>query len=506
MGRFERRLFLALVLLSIVPTLVIAALGTRYLLSYIDRVSSPVLKQSAENSLQIARRFHTHLEVVAEAAAYDLIVNLGKTKPQTEQGLASLLRDTYARHRIDFIALCVKDDRWQIRLSHPEPIEIDQDWLNSLLTKTTYVESSNKPHLIASFVSLSEDSLVLAGFVLDPKTTEMIAKATNDLTRYSSLPLYLKSQGVVLAIAIALTVVVLLLLSLLVSRILARRIGFPIEQLAVATSRVAKGDLEHRITVEAKDEIADLVKAFNKMTEDLKKHKQDLIRAERLAAWRDIARRVAHEINNPLTPIQTTIYRLKQRFKPEDASNTEILKMLDAISRKVEDLRGIATRFGEIARLPEPKFDLLELNKTIEDSLKLFDNFSPRIEIAREMDPDLGLVWADGSQIKRAIENLIKNAIEAMPEGGRITIRTSKIEGFAVIEIADTGKGIPEDIRNKIFDPYFTTKPHGSGLGLAVVQKIVDDHKGRIEFETGKDGTTFRILLPLSAQTKEAKT
>ncbi len=499
MGRFEKRLFVTLLLLSVVPTLVTAVLGTRYLLSYLERVSSPVLRRSAENSLELARKLHTYLEARAEAASDDIALRIQGDPSMGRKELDELLKDTRRRHRVDFIAFCVMDSCWLVTAKDPELFQIDENWLSSFLTDTSYVRSPDTPHIVASFTKISDDSAFLAGFVLDPQTVEMIIRANDDLGRYSFLPLYLRSQGILLTIVVAITVTMLLVLSLVLSRMLARRISFPIEQLAIATNRIAKGDLDHRVMVEARDEIEDLVNAFNKMTEDLKKNKEDLIRAERLAAWRDIARRVAHEINNPLTPIQTTIYRLKHRFEPGDASNAEIIKMLDLISRKVEDLRNIATRFSELAKMPEPRIQALDLNQTIEETLGLLENISPNIEIVKEMAPNLPRVGADASQIRRLIENLVKNAIEALPEGGKVSVRTLKQEdsGFAIIEVADNGKGIPEEIRNRIFDPYFTTKPYGSGLGLAVVQKIVEDHKGRIEFETSGSGTVFRIYLPL---------
>lgn len=506
MGRFERRLFLALLLLSVIPTLVIAVLGTRYLLSYLERVSSPVLRRSAENSLELARNLHTYLENGAKGAADDISAMIVSSKALTQSDFDSILKHTRARHKIDFIALCVMDSCWLVRSKDPDWIEIDQHWLNSFLTGETPPMPSDKPYMVASFAKISDDSAFIAGFSLDPQMVETIVRANDDLGRYSNLPLYLRSQGVLLTMVIAITVTLLLVLSLLLSRILARRIGFPIEQLALATTKIARGDLDHRVIVNARDEIADLVNAFNKMTEDLKKNKEDLVRAERLAAWRDIARRVAHEINNPLTPIQTTIYRLKQRFRAEEAENAEIVSLLDVISRKVDDLRRIATRFSELARMPEPSIRALDLNKIIDEALGLLENSSPGIEIIKDKTHYLPDVAADGSQIKRLIENLVKNAIEAMPDGGRVVVRTSKSEdgGFAVIEVADNGNGIPEEIRNKIFYPYFTTKPYGSGLGLAVVQKIVEDHKGRIEFETGKEGTVFRIYLPVLSEGEEA--
>ena len=241
-----------------------------------------------------------------------------------------------------------------------------------------------------------------------------------------------------------------------------------------------------------------------------KRMEEELVQSQKLAVLGEAAARIAHEIRNPLTPLQTTIYRLKERFK-DSSERDEILEMLETMSRKVEDLIAMANRFSEFAKMPEPKPEPLDLNKVVTQVLTLFDATLGGITVVKDLSTELPQVFADATQIRRLIENLVKNAIEAMDKGGTLTIRThpvtddrSKVPAYVRLEVSDTGAGIPDEIRDKIFEPYHTTKPSGSGLGLAVVHRIVKDHGGRIDFETSSKGTTFRVDLPV-VQAAEGK-
>ena len=221
-----------------------------------------------------------------------------------------------------------------------------------------------------------------------------------------------------------------------------------------------------------------------------------------------MARRIAHEIKNPLTPIEIAIYRIKKRIEADSPEaivikDREVIQeSLDSILKEVTALKTIAQEFSSFAKLPEPKFEPLDINDVIKSVLELYATASQNIQVRSNLATHLPEVHADKDQMRSVVANLVKNAFEAMPGGGTLTITTLQApvgkspQSGARIEISDTGAGIPQEIREKIFDPYFTTKSTGTGIGLALAFRIVSDHQGRISFTTGETGTTFTVDLP----------
>jgi signal transduction histidine kinase len=163
----------------------------------------------------------------------------------------------------------------------------------------------------------------------------------------------------------------------------------------------------------------------------------------------------------------------------------------------------MAEEFSAFAKLPEPRFEALDLNEAVSNVLNLYTSLGEAVEVETALAENLPPARADGNQVRGVLSNLVKNAVEAMTEGGKLTIRTlyvgSGTTSSVRVEIVDSGPGIREDIRDKIFDPYFTTKTRGTGLGLALAYRIIEDHKGSITFVTGSGGTTFRVDLPVSS-------
>jgi nitrogen fixation/metabolism regulation signal transduction histidine kinase len=271
-----------------------------------------------------------------------------------------------------------------------------------------------------------------------------------------------------------------------------------------------------------------LVTSFNNMTRDLQEYKKNLVRAERIAAWRDVARRIAHDIKNPLTPMTIAIYRLKKRLGDDGKDSEVVGECLDSILREVEVLKNMAQEFSTFAKLPEPRLAETDLNQTVRSILELYSSGMDGVDVKPTYAQGLPSALADADQLRRVIGNIVKNAVEAMEGKGSLTITTGMVGGSAGDEstgaprargeasdrseaaqagpgtgadrmvrvtISDTGPGIPEDMRERIFDPYFTTKKGGTGLGLAMAYRIIQDHGGRITVSTGSDGTTFDIDL-----------
>jgi len=225
-----------------------------------------------------------------------------------------------------------------------------------------------------------------------------------------------------------------------------------------------------------------------------------LIRAQKVAAWREVARRLAHEIKNPLTPIQLSAERLRRKLTDLDLDGQELLnECTTTIIGEVESLKALVDEFSQFARMPAPRAVPTDLRELLEETLALYDGLFTHVRFERRFDPSIEDVRVDPEQVKRVMVNLIDNAIEAMGREGTIVIETARDRpnGFIRVVVADDGPGIPENEREKLFLPYYSTKGRGSGLGLAIVRRIVAEHGGSVEVaDNAPRGTRFTIELP----------
>ncbi|MCX7647045.1 MAG: ATP-binding protein, partial [Elusimicrobiales bacterium] len=235
-------------------------------------------------------------------------------------------------------------------------------------------------------------------------------------------------------------------------------------------------------------------------TRELKSAQEELIKKERLAAMGQMASVVSHEIRNPLAVMNNSIYFIKTKLGAQ--ADAKISKHISIIESEIRQANGIIDEILSFARTRELKPKLTHLNSYLEDLVSTYP-FPQHIELEKKFYPSQINVNIDQDEMNQVIRNLIKNAIEVMPERGKIIIRTDvTAENMAKIEIEDTGPGIPKDVLEKLFTPFFTTKARGTGLGLAVVKKVIERHKGKVEIisEVGK-GTCFKLYLPISNET-----
>ncbi len=278
----------------------------------------------------------------------------------------------------------------------------------------------------------------------------------------------------------------------------ANQISYPVRQLIAATRRIAGGELDFQLAVKRTDEIGELHGAFNKMTSDLRQNREALIKAERALAWKEMAKQVAHEIKNPLTPMKLSIQHLRQAFHDNDKNFRELLEQVTkTIVGQIETLSRIASQFAHFGRMPERREERFDLREVLAESAKLFQEYK-RVNIRMRLSPEPLVVHADREEMRRAFINVIRNAVQAMGERGTITMTSKSNQTEVQIEISDTGPGIPEEIRSRLFEPNFSTKSEGMGLGLPLVKKTIVDSHGTVEIrsEAGK-GTTVTITLPV---------
>jgi two-component system, NtrC family, nitrogen regulation sensor histidine kinase NtrY len=287
----------------------------------------------------------------------------------------------------------------------------------------------------------------------------------------------------------------------LIGLLVARRTARDLESLVEGSLAAARGDLDHRVPVRSKDEVGAVANAFNFMMEDLKTSKDRLVIAERIAAWQEIARRLAHEIKNPLTPIQMAMDTLRKTWKKKHPSFDEILEeSTTTVLQEAERLKQIVTEFSDFARMPKPEFQRVDLNEVVRSAMTLYQGAAP-IETRLGTMPQLD---ADKNQLNQVVLNLVENARDAIGTRavGKITVTTKLGEAGdrAMLVVEDNGPGVPTELKDKVFAPYFTTKhaKGGTGLGLAIVHRIVSDHGGRITVaDMPGGGARFAIELPL---------
>ena len=292
--------------------------------------------------------------------------------------------------------------------------------------------------------------------------------------------------------------IIFIVLSFLASRILTYPFKYLTQKIKTTTLSKYNEPLEWR----ADDEIGLMVKEYNRMLENLEKSKQELARSEKESAWREMAQQVAHEIKNPLTPMKLKLQHLKRVLSSVKAeAGEDYHKPIDGLLNQVETLSDIATSFSSFAKMPVPISERMDLATTLKNAVGLFKADHAQINTNIPRDP----VWVEGDQklLGRIFNNLILNAIQSVPSGTtpELSVALQLTSKKARVCIADNGSGIPEDIRDKIFIPKFSTKEEGSGIGLAIAKRGVEHAGGSIWFESVLgEGTTFYLEFPLTDQ------
>lgn len=294
------------------------------------------------------------------------------------------------------------------------------------------------------------------------------------------------------------------LVGCVLSYLVAIQVTRPVEHVADAARRVAGGDWDVRVgELRASAEISELAHTFDAMTAQLVDQRERLVQAERVAAWRELARRLAHELKNPLFPLRITLDNLRRARTLPPAEFEEVLdESLATLGTGLMNLNTVVGRFGEFAKMPAPVFETVDPNAIVQHAVKLaraqIDRADrPAITLAVDLDEACHALRADGEQLGRVVQNLLLNAVDAMPRGGDVTVRTRARGGLFCLDVADTGEGLTAEERERLFTPYYTTKRHGTGLGLAIVQSVVTDHAGRVWVESVPGhGSTFHIELP----------
>jgi len=335
-------------------------------------------------------------------------------------------------------------------------------------------------------------SLPLAGPSTAPVGRLAVGVSEADLDRTLASLLRLLGAAAMIGLFVALGVAL----------VMAERLSRPVRALALAAQRVAHGDLAIRLPPGPNDEVGDLMAAFNAMAVDLGQSRERLVRGERQSAWAQVARRLAHEIKNPLTPILLAIEEVERaRARGDQDLDETIARAARTTRTEVRTIRQLVDEFGDFARSPAPRPEPVDVHELLDQAADLYAPSTVAVE--RDYDPAGGSIVADPALLARAFGNLVKNACEAMEGRGTLTLSTRRSGDEITVICADSGPGVASGDRDRIFAPYFTTKTEGTGLGLAIVRRVIEDHGGRLDLEgatagenDGGPGACFVVRLP----------
>jgi signal transduction histidine kinase len=349
---------------------------------------------------------------------------------------------------------------------------------------------------ILYLTDLREDSANVTAIPLKDPAGNVLAVLTVAIARNGMV----EAQQHIRAIAYGVASVGILL-SIVFSLWIAARVSRPIEQLARAAEQVASGDWDARVPEQGHDEVSVLARSFNHMTSQLSAQREQLVQSERVAAWRELARRLAHELKNPLFPLQLTVENMVRARELAPAEFDEVFREgTQTLGMEIANLKAIIGRFSDFSKMPRPELQQTDARDVLTRVRSLYDTHSsPDTKIRFVLDiADVPLpLMADPELLHRALSNLVLNAMDAMPDGGTLTLSAAARAGRIEMRVADTGAGLTPEECERLFTPYYTTKQHGTGLGLAIVQSVVADHAGTIAVESpAGGGATFIITLP----------
>ena len=365
--------------------------------------------------------------------------------------------------------------------------------------------TSKRKDRVRALVRLNniKNTYLSIGRFIDPQIINQIEIVKQESEIYQKLFEQRSRIEINFYIVFILISLLILLISILVALLFADNLINPITNLIKTSNEIKSGNLSAKVPqTSSNDEISLLIKTFNEMTKKLKIQRIELQKRERNAAWSDIARRIAHEIKNPLTPIQLSAEYLKSKTKSKESKN-----YANTIVKQVNSMKKMVDEFSMFAKLPSPKFNTCNLNKICYDLLLLQKKVNPNIKISLKSIKNNLYLKADESQISMAINNIIKNSIESISEKnknngklrGNIHLSIIDKRKKIILKVEDNGIGLPNSyIKNKVLEPYITTKKNGTGLGLAIVVKIIKDHNGIFNISNNKNkiGATSLIELP----------
>ena len=386
----------------------------------------------------------------------------------------------------------------------PPPEEAFELSLNGKPIRITDAKA-NRTSALVKLDNFIDTYLYIVKF-MEPRLINYLKLTNEAVSFYYSVQENKTGIKITFALIYLLIVSLLLFLSIIISINFASRLTSPIVNLIGASEKISSGNLNAKVPlIETDKEFQKLNENFNSMIVKLKKQQDKLLASERHAAWESVARKLAHEIKNPLTPIQLSIDRIREKYLNRDNdSENKFSNYLNTITKQIKDIEHLVNEFSDFARMPKPKLKKINLSKVVSRSLSLLQLSEKDINFTLVGKDSNSYIKGDEEQINRVFMNLIKNSIESINEKkrenavfkGKINVDIKQDSDYIYVEIEDNGVGFDEDNKKKMLTPYYTTKAKGTGLGLAIVTKIISDHNSTILFNSIKNGAKVEISIP----------
>ena len=493
------RLLLAFLALALIPTAVLTLFTLDRLGKALELWSSPGVDRALESALETGKTSLARMEATVLAQADDYALALPH-EPLTAQRRAALRAGLRATG-LDFFQLYTRQaGHWRlVEEVRPQgvlavtPMDLSTE-LDPELAEDRVLHSSRGA--LAGAAPMGADYALVAGMLLQPDYFESLERVGRGVSFYRRFGVVRDVSRAYMLLLVTLLVAVLAGAAVWASTVLAAGLTRPLTQLERALEKVAAGDLSVRIEPKGPREVAALSERFNTMTERLSAAREALQQAEREAAWREVARRLAHEFKNLLTPMSLSLHRLRRRTEAvREDHRTAVAESLAALASGVEQMARLSEQFSQYARLPEPRFEAVDLDQLVRSAVALHEHEGVSVAVASEVQPIQ--VHGDSLLLSRAVHNLILNACEASPAGASVEVRT-RVEGEqALVEVLDRGQGLDPAVRARLFEPYVSTKRRGSGLGLSLVRDVATQHRGAVTLEDrAGGGTVARLTLP----------
>ncbi|HMJ09851.1 MAG TPA: ATP-binding protein [Polyangiaceae bacterium] len=528
--RIRRRLAAAIVATALIPVIVAIFIAESMVRQTSERFFTPELGTRLDQSLdlyqELARAVKSAMRYEASAIAADAPLRQAALAGDAAGVQKALERVFPAYPNLVSLSVVGASDEELGNVKRKAPLDVKRE--NRLEVPRSLSDSAQlvKPSEQVDPADeeeeeqeLPEGPRVIAVFAADKARFEELAGMSEFVDTYRQIERSRASAERASMYAFTALLGITILGAIGVGSLFARGVSSRIAELADATKRVGAGDLSIRVPESGNDEIADLAREFNRMLGEVETSRARIEYLQRIGAWQEMARRLAHEIKNPLTPIQLAVQEIQRRYSGADATFEKLLETTrEIVEDEVATLRRLVSEFSDFARLPQASLDTEDLAEFLREQAARQSLLDHAVDAARGLESgqaqsevQIGLefdvpeeaanVYLDRQMFARALINLTRNAQQAIDSAGkpsgRIVVRLTRQGDFWVLDIDDDGPGIPAEMRQSVFDPYVTTKNYGTGLGLAIVKKIIVEHAGSIAAETSPlGGARIRLRLP----------
>jgi len=499
---------------TLLPSILIAIFSLFLLNVVLQKYFEKRIKSVVNNSAEVARNYVTQTRNSIEADILLMVLDVNNNSslfydnPQRFLNLLTsqrLLRRLDEVHLLDGAGSLIMSNIVDPTISFVPPPE--EAFIRSLDGKPVRIidTSTNRTSALIKLNNFIDTYLYIVKF-MDPKVINYLNQTSEAISFYYNVQDQKTGIKITFAIIYVLIVSLLLFLSVILAINFASRLTRPIINLIGASEKISSGNLDAKVEqINTDKEFEKLNENFNLMIDKLKKQQDKLLLVERHSAWESIARKLAHEIKNPLTPIQLSIDSIKEKYlKKIDDKDKKFSNYLNTITKQIKDIEHLLNEFSDFARMPKPVLKKADLNSIISRSLNLNELSEESIKFSLQKSKSASTVNGDEEQLNRVFINLIKNSIESINEKkiknvdfkGKINVDIKEDSDYIYVTIIDNGLGFDRVDKEKMLTPYFTTKKKGTGLGLAIVGKVINDHNSTILFNSIKNGAKVEIIFP----------